>query len=132
MAYFEVVMSPLPTRYARKRSPRLQLNGTVGAAIQSESGQHERGKLQTLSLTGGLLELRYPFAAGGFMQISFHTRAGVVHGMGEMLPAVNKFSSACLQPFRFIAMGDDDHRRLRMSLASALDRVFIDPATDRP
>ena len=121
-----------PQTYARQRSPRVQLNGTVGAAIHSESGQHERAKLQTLSLTGGLLELRYALAAGDFVQIAFHTRAGAVQGMAEMLPTVHKFSSACLQPFRFIAMGDDDHRRLRMSLASALDRVFIDPATDRP
>ena len=118
--------------YPVKRSPRVQLNGTVGAAIQSERGQHERAKLQTISLTGGLLEMRCALVPGDFVQIAFHTRAGMVQGMAEILPAMHKFSSACLQPFRFIAMGDDDHRRLRMSVTSALDNVLIDPATDRP
>lgn len=125
-------MTHFPQMHARQRSPRVQLNGTVAAALHSEGGEHARGKLQTLSLTGGLLEIPSALAAGHFVEITFHTRAGMVHGMAEMLLPTYKFQSACLQPFRFIAIGDDDHRRLRMSLASALDRILIDPATDRP
>jgi len=125
-------MSHYLPAYAVKRSPRVQLNGTVGASIHSERGQNERAKLQTISLTGGLLEMQYALDAGDFVQIAFHTRAGAVQGMAEILPATQKFNTACLQPFRFIAMGDDDHRRLRMSVSSALDRILIDPATDRP
>jgi hypothetical protein len=48
-----------------------------------------------------------------------------------MLSPMRKFQSACLQPFRFIALGDDDHRKLRMALDSAFDRSFLDPVTDR-
>ena len=125
-------MTHFPQPRASQRAPRVQLNGSVAAAIHAESGHHDRAKLQTLSVTGGLLELSRALASGDFVEITFHTRAGLVHGMAEMLPPMHKFQSACLQPFRFIAMGDDDHRRLRMALSSALDRIFIDPATNRP
>jgi hypothetical protein len=125
-------MTHFPQANGVRRSPRVQLNGSVGAAIHAEGGLRDRAKLQTLSMTGGLLELPQPLAAGDFVEISFHTMAGGVYGMAEMLPPTQKFQSACLQPFRFIAIGDDDNRRLRMCLASARERIFIDPATSLP
>jgi hypothetical protein len=124
-------MAHFPQPHAKHRSPRVQLNGSVGAAIQAESGQRGRAKLQTISTTGGLLELQGALANGDFVEIAFHTQEGAVRGMAEMLAPTSKFQSVCLQPFRFIALSDDDHRKLRMALASALGRVFIDPATDR-
>ena len=123
-------MTHFPQTNANQRSPRIQLNGSVGAAIRGESGQ-ERAKLQSISITGGLLELQKALATGDLVEIAFHTKAGAVHGMAEMLQPTRKFQSACLQPFRFIAMGDDDHRRLRISLDEALDRSFLDPMSDR-
>jgi hypothetical protein len=30
-----------------------------------------------------------------------------------------------LQPFRFIALGDDDHRNLRMALQSVADQSYL-------
>ena len=124
-------MTHFPQPHANHRSPRVQLNGSVGAAVHVEGGQRERAKLLTISITGGLLQLQQALAAGDFVEIAFHTQEGAVHGMAEMLPPTRKFQSACLQPFRFIALGDDDHRRLRMALSSALDRVFVDAATDQ-
>jgi hypothetical protein len=124
-------MTHFPQPNANQRAPRIQLNGSVGAAIHVEGGQRERAKLQTISITGGLLQLQQALAAGDFVEIAFHTQEGAVHGMAEMLPPMRKFQSACLQPFRFIALGDDDHRRLRMALTLALDRVFVDPVTDQ-
>lgn len=44
--------------------------------------------------------------------------------MAEMLMPTRKATEGCMQPFRFIAMGDDDHRKLRMALDSVLDRSF--------
>jgi hypothetical protein len=48
-----------------------------------------------------------------------------------MLQPMRKFQSACLQPFRFIALGDEDHRKLRMALDAVFDRSFLDPLTDQ-
>ena len=124
-------MTHFPQANANQRSPRVQLNGSVGAAILADGGQRARAKLQSISITGGLLQLQQALSAGDFVEIAFHTRAGAVHGMAEMLQPTRKFQSACLQPFRFIALGDEDHRKLRMALDTALDRSFLDPISDR-
>jgi hypothetical protein len=124
-------MTYFPQPNANQRSPRIELNGAVGAAIRGEGGQQERAKLQSISITGGMLQLQTAIATGDLVDIAFHTRAGLVHGMAEMLQPTRKFQSACLQPFRFIALDDDDHRRLRKSLDEAVERSFLDPASDR-
>ena len=112
---------PLPDR----RAPRIRLNGAVAAAIRSEGGDQARARLQSLSITGGLLQLAKEFSIGDFVEIAFHTRSGAVRGMAEMLQPVRQSQSACLQPFRFIALGDDDHHKLSMALDSALDKSFL-------
>jgi hypothetical protein len=124
-------MAHFPQPSSSQRSPRVQLNGSVGAAITAEGGQCERAKLQSISVTGGLLQLQKALSSGDFVEIAFHTRAGAVHGMAEMLTPVRKFQSACLQPFRFIALGDEDHRKLRIALDFAFERSFFDPLADR-
>ncbi len=103
-------MTHFPQANANLRSPRVQLNGSVAAAVLAEGGQRARAKLQSISVNGGLLQLQQELSAGDFVEIAFHTRSGAIHGMAEMLHPTRKFQSACLQPFRFIALGDDDHR----------------------
>jgi hypothetical protein len=45
--------------------------------------------------------------------------------MAEMLSPMRHFSNGCLQPFRFIALGDDDHRKLRMAVDAVVERNFL-------
>jgi len=78
-----------------------------------------------------LLQLQHELSTGDFVEIAFHTRSGAVHGMAEMLRPTRNVQSACLQPFRFIALADDDHRKLRMALDSARDRTFPDPLSEQ-
>jgi hypothetical protein len=47
-----------------------------------------------------------------------------------MLEPTRKVQSACLQPFRFIALADDDHRKLRMALQADVDRSFLTQVAD--
>jgi hypothetical protein len=124
-------MTHFPQPNPGQRSPRIQLNGSVAAAIHSEGGEKARAKLQSLSITGGLLQMPQELSAGDFVEIAFHTRSGPVHGMAEMLPPVRKFKSACLQPFRFIALGEEDHRKLRRALDAVLDQCFGEPLSDQ-
>src|SRR5215467_16207311 len=131
MAYYDPAMTHFPQHNANDRAPRVQLNGSVAAAIRSEGGERARAKLQSLSITGGLLQLQQQLSAGDFVEIAFHTRSGPVHGMAEMLQPVRKFQTACLQPFRFIALGDDDHRKLRMALDTARDEALLGPPSDQ-
>src|ERR1700733_13489717 len=124
-------MTHFPRKNANRRSPRIQLHGSVAAAVMAEGGQRARAKLQSISINGGLLQLQQQLSTGDFVEIAFHTRSGAIHGMAEMLHPMPKFNSAFLQPFRFIALGDDDHRKLRMALDTALDRSFLDPVSEQ-
>ena len=117
-------MTHFPQPHPTRRSPRVQLGGSVPAAIQLDDGQRTRAKLQSISITGGLLQVARALEQGDFVEIGFQTKSGPVHGMAEMLLPTRKATEGCMQPFRFIALGDDDHRKLRMALDSVLDRSF--------
>ncbi len=84
-----------------------------------------KAKLQTISATGGLLQLPSPLGNGAFVELAFQTQSGPVHGMAEVLSPLRKTTAGVLQPFRFIALEDDDHRRLRTSLDQVVDRSLL-------
>lgn len=118
-------MTHFPRTDANRRAPRIQLNGSVPAAIHADGGQRARAKLQSISITGGLLQLPQQFSTGDFVEIAFQTSSGPVFGMAEMLEPVRKAQSACYQPFRFVALGDGDHHKLTLAVDTALDRNAI-------
>jgi hypothetical protein len=91
------------------RSPRLQYAPTTPVVLRCESGRRIRAKLQVVSVTGGLLNVPSPLDRGSRMKLMFLTGAGAVLGTVEMLPSL----SSTHQPFRFVAMNEDDERRLR-------------------
>jgi hypothetical protein len=64
--------------------------------------------LQVISLTGGLVSLSQPVVPGSLVKLMFLTGTGSVLGGAEMLRSV----SDGLQPFRFVSLAGDDHRRL--------------------
>ena len=115
-------MTHFPQPHPTRRAARVQLGGSVLAAIRFDDGQRSRGKLYSISVTGGLLKLAKPFGEGDFVEIAFQTKIGTVIGMAEMLSPTRKATDGTLQPFRFIALGDDDHRNLRMALLSVTDQ----------
>ena len=95
------------------------------ALVLLEDGQRAKGKLQTVSVTGGLLRMVRALTSGDFVEIAFQTQSGPVHGMAEMLNPAGMAREGVLQPFRFIALGDDDHRALRMVVDAVTDRSFL-------
>jgi hypothetical protein len=53
--------------------------------------------------------------------------------MAELLLPRHESTSGCLQPFRFVALDDEDHTRLRMALESLLDQTTVGvPSSKRP
>jgi len=89
-----------------------------------EDGQRTKAKLQTISVTGGLLRLARSLSQGDFVEVAFQIQGGQVRGMAEMLSPIRAASDGSLQPFRFVALGDDDHRTLRMAVDTVSDRSF--------
>jgi hypothetical protein len=96
-------MSSLP-----QRAPRVHLPGTTPAVLRFPDGRRASGKLQVVSLTGGLLSLSSPVLQGSQVKLMFVTRAGSVLGGAEMLSPL----SSDLQPFRFVSLAAGDQRRL--------------------
>ena len=62
---------------------------------------------------------------GDFVEVAFQTESGPVQGMAEVLSPTRKTTEGVLQPFRFVALGDDDHRRLRVSVDHVADRSLL-------
>jgi hypothetical protein len=115
-------MTHFPQPHSSRRATRVQLGDSVLAAIRLEDGRRTKAKLQTISVTGGLLRMSHSLGRGDFVEVAFQTQAGPVHAMAEVLSPMRKTPEGVLQPFRFVAIEDDDHRRLRTSLDHVVDR----------
>ena len=118
-------MTHFPQPHPSRRAARVQLGDSVLAAIRLEDGRRTKGKLQTISVTGGLLHLPHSLGQGDFVEVAFQTQQGPVHGMAEILTPTRKLTDGVLQPFRFVALEDDDHRRLRTSLDHVAERSLL-------
>jgi hypothetical protein len=118
-------MTYFPQPNASNRARRVKLPGSVVVAVRSEGAQPVRAKLHELSATGGLLVLSKALEQGDFVEVSFQTSHGIVRGMAELLSVRRKSQSGCLQPFRFVALEDEYHTTLRMTLESLRDQTLI-------
>ena len=103
---------------ANRRPPRLQFTHTPEAVLRFQSGHRVRGKLQVISIAGGLLSLSSLLDQGSRVKLMFLTDAGTVAGTAEMLPSI----SGTLQPFRFVVIDESDERRLRDVIQSSADQ----------
>ena len=118
-------MTYFPQPNPSKRARRVKLPGSVVVVVRSEGSQPVRAKLHELSTTGGLLVLSNALEQGDFVEVSFQTSHGIVRGMAELLSVRRKSQSGCLQPFRFVALEDEDHTRLLMTLESLRNQTLI-------
>src|SRR5437870_11175324 len=86
----------------------------------------ERGKPSHVAdtPTGGLLRLGKSLGQGDFVEIAFQTQSGPVHGMAEMLSPMSSSRDGYLQPFRFVALEDEHHRALSMTVEAVSDKSF--------
>jgi len=125
-------MTYFPQPNPANRAPRVKVGGSVVVAIRSEAAQPVRAKLHDLSVTGGLLLLSKPLEQGDFVEVAFQTSKGIVQGMAELLAARGQSTSGCLQPFRFVALGDEDHTRLRMVLEAHSDQITVGDPSSKP
>jgi len=102
-------MPYLPLSDKNWRSPRVRLAEITPAVLRLPDGRQQRGQLETVSLTGGLLAMPNMLDRGSRLKLLFLTRMGPVLGAVEMLKPV----STNHQPFRFVAFEEVDQRRLR-------------------
>jgi len=118
-------MTHFPQPNPANRPTRIKLSGSVLIAIRSQTSGAVRAKLYVLSTTGGLCILAKPLEQGDFVEVTFQTSKGAVRAMAEMLQPMRTSTSSCLQPFRFVALDDEDHTTLRTAIDSLLHEPII-------
>jgi hypothetical protein len=111
-------MAYLPQPQTRRRAPRVRFPEITPAVLRFQDGRCVTGKLQTVSITGGLLRLQRTMAQGSVAKLMFLIRGGSVLGAAEMLSPV----SWELQPFRFLTLYSDDQSRLQSAIQSLLEQ----------
>jgi hypothetical protein len=100
----------------------VQFTQAPPAVLRFQTGLRVRGKLQVVSVTGGLLNLSSPLDRGSRIKLMFLTDAGAVLGTAEMLPSL----SSTQQPFRFVEIDENDESKLRNVIQSFADRNHRD------
>jgi hypothetical protein len=108
---------PTPPRACR-RAPRTSFSEITYAVLRRRDGGRVLGRLQLISVTGGLLGLSKPLEQGSRVKVMFLTGKGSVFGTAEMLPPVSWIQ----QPFKFVKLHDDDQGRLQAAIQSSLDQ----------
>ena len=105
-------MTQLPQAEPDRRSPRLRLSEFTPIVLRCQDGHRVTGRLQCVSLTGGLVAPASLLPPGSVVTLMFVTSKGPVAGKAEMLHPV----SWTEQPFRFAAMQQSDQHRLQAAI----------------
>lgn len=101
------------------RAPRISFVENIPAVVRSREGCR-KGKLQTVSVTGGLLQLSRPVERGAPVKVMFLIRDGSVLGIAEMLSPL----TWGLQPFKFLKLYADDECRLQTAIEASLQSGY--------
>jgi hypothetical protein len=99
---FHTRLSPMtyfPPSQTSRRAPRTWFAETTPAVLRCLDGHRVRGKLQVISLTGGLLWLSKPLGQGCQVKLMFLTRTGSVLGVAEMSNFTMTTRSGCKRRF---------------------------------
>jgi hypothetical protein len=115
-------MTHFPRPHRNRRATRIRLANAVPAQVSFDGGERIPGKIQTLSMNGGLLQLAQALDAGDFIEIAFETPGGPVRGTAEMLPPLQISAQKTLQAFRFVVLEDRDHEVIRSMVDSSAER----------
>jgi hypothetical protein len=119
-------MNSLPQHHHSHRPTRVRPTEFTPAVLRIEDGSCTSGELELFSLTGGLLSLPKLLNQGSRTKLMFLTQTGPVLGVAEMLRPVSWNE----QPFRFVALHENDHRRLRAAIPGAAEAhaIAVEPA----
>lgn len=115
-------MNNPPPNYPVQRALRVHLADAPPVVLRSDDGSSSSGRLEVISLNGGLLSLARPRQQGSVVKLMFVTERGPVLALAEMLPAL----SWVHQPFRFLEFGLRAERALRASIESWINAARVE------
>ena len=106
------------------RNPRVKLQGAVLALVQVNHERLVRARLHQLSVSGGVLQVADAIEEASNVRLIFHLGSTTMRTDAQML--VPMWSTrAYLQPFRFLALGEEDRQRLGRDLEKFNNRGRI-------
>ncbi len=111
-----------PSRPHQTRAPRLSLQGIVSASIHLENGRQLSGKLRTLSVTGGLLDLAASLDERTNISLIFRFGPGVLQSKAQLLFPM-RGGMGYLQPFRFTSLGVKERQTLETEITEQLKQA---------
>jgi hypothetical protein len=114
MPYLPQPSAPSPLR--QRAGPRVRFAETTPAVLRLSDGKRVPGKLQLISISGGLLGLSRPLKPDSVVKLMFVAPGGSVLGVARMLNPL----SWGLQPFRFVTLGNHDQSKLQAAIQSSL------------
>jgi hypothetical protein len=102
-----------------QRAARVNLEEVTPVVLRVPDGRRCAGKLRVISVTGGLVSLSPPLEIGLAVKVMFLTDKGPVLGAAQMLSPV----AWDRQPFRFLALCEDDRSKLCAAIQSKLAKI---------
>jgi len=102
-----------------QRGSRVKLGGSVLALVLLESGRQIRGRMNQLSVNGGLVGLDHPLDEGIRVTVLFHLGGTSVRCQGQMMFPMWA-TQGCLQPFRFLDLPEASRISLQRELADLI------------
>ncbi len=108
-------MAEFPRTDTRVRAPRVRFTKGKRIAFRVERSEIQ-GLLQVVSVTGGLVQVGTQIP-GTLSEICIETEFGPIKGLVELLP-IRQEATSLMQPFRFLALDDEEAGRLKQLLES--------------
>jgi hypothetical protein len=97
------------------RSLRVKLGGSILVLVLLENGRQIRGRMNQLSINGGLLSLEHPLDEAIRVTVLFHLGGTTVRCKARMMFPMWA-TQGCLQPFRFVDLPEQDRESLSREL----------------
>jgi hypothetical protein len=107
-------MAHFPTPHGKTRSPRISVPSDGAVKFNLGRGLVS-ATLRSLSTNGGLAEFSGNIGTVPLAEMALETPSGPVKGLVEFLNPPQKEKPSC-RPFRFIAIDEEDYRRLRATV----------------
>jgi hypothetical protein len=102
-----------------RRGTRVKLGGSILALVLLENGRQIRGRMNQLSVNGGLLSLEQPLDEGIRVTVLFHLGFSVRCRAQMLFPMWA--TQGCLQPFRFLELSEASRAGLNWELEALVN-----------
>src|SRR6267154_3454372 len=99
------------------RGSRVKLGGSILALVLLENGRQIRGRMNQLSVNGGLISLERPLDEAISVTVLFHigTPGTSIRCRAQMMFPMWA-TQGCLQPFRFLDLSEESRSNLNREL----------------